>query len=140
MSEPDNLPRQALGHRPGPDLVEQEFHNRRAIRRRVQEVLLSRTVLARDRVRDCVIVVDELIANAAKHGRPPMTLRLWCSLSHTEIQMSDSGHGFTTETSRPVRGRKHLGLSMIDELCNHVENLSDENGFHVRVHIGEHID
>jgi serine/threonine-protein kinase RsbW len=56
----------------------------------------------RDRAADAVLALDELIANAQEHGRPPITVRA-VSDGRLVIVVSDHGAGF----SRPAVWRTH---------------------------------
>ncbi|MBL1101966.1 ATP-binding protein [Streptomyces coffeae] len=81
-----------------------------------------------------VLVVGELAANAARHGRSRMTLRL--TLGPGALQLVVSDHGLLPRPRRPhtapdpdEHGR---GIPLVETLATRVETRHHDNGHWVR--------
>jgi anti-sigma regulatory factor (Ser/Thr protein kinase) len=90
------------------------------------------TALARVRVEDMVLAVNEAVTNATCHGRRPARLRIWTALERVVATVTDGGPGPTDPyagllpTFTAAGGR---GLWMMHRLCSHVTFHRDEQGF-----------
>jgi anti-sigma regulatory factor (Ser/Thr protein kinase) len=93
--------------------------------------------LARERVSDLVLAVNELATNAIRHADGRGILRAWRGPSSLVCQIEDSGH-----ITDPLAGRRvplpevagGLGLWTVNQLCDLVEVRSSQAGTTVRVH------
>jgi anti-sigma regulatory factor (Ser/Thr protein kinase) len=84
-----------------------------AIRQRVRELLAGRTGLA---VEDAVLVTDELVSNAYRHGLPPRTVRITArdAWQRLLIEVTDASPAQPMLRSPDRTGG--LGLMLIDRL------------------------
>lgn len=92
-----------------------------------------------DRAGDLVLALDEVIANAQEHGRPPIGVRAWVD-GRLVVEVSDVGPGFdrarvwSTHPPPPL-GRRGRGLWIIRQLTDLVTIRSDEGGTTVRIEL-----
>lgn len=92
-----------------------------------------------DRAGDLVLALDEVIANAQEHGRPPIAVRAWVD-GRLVVEVSDVGPGFdrarvwSTHPPPPL-GRRGRGLWIIRQLTDLVTIRSDEGGTTVRIEL-----
>jgi anti-sigma regulatory factor (Ser/Thr protein kinase) len=92
-----------------------------------------------DRAPDVVLAVDELIANATRHGAPPVHVEAWTD-GRLVVEVRDRGRGFRTEEairSRPPephldRGR---GLWLVRQLSDLVQVVTGPEGTRVRMEL-----
>jgi anti-sigma regulatory factor (Ser/Thr protein kinase) len=70
-----------------------DLDDMRAMRRSVRQVLAN-SDLDQDTVEDFVLAIDEIVANAAEHGVPPVDVRLWCSPERLLCAVTDRGTSF----------------------------------------------
>lgn len=89
-----------------------------------------------DRAKDLVLALDELVANAREHGKPPITVVAWYD-GRLVLAVSDVGAGFDPRNipHRPPprihdRGR---GLWIVRQLMDHMTVASTSTGTTVRV-------
>jgi anti-sigma regulatory factor (Ser/Thr protein kinase) len=73
------------------------------------------------RVHDLVLAVSEVTANALRHGRLPVSVRLWTTPARVLCTVTDCGFGFDLPLSAylapdPTRGG--LGLYLARQLCD----------------------
>jgi anti-sigma regulatory factor (Ser/Thr protein kinase) len=88
---------------------------------------------------DFLLAVDEMTTNALRHGRPPVSLRLWASEDRLVCTITDRGAGF--EDPFIGYGPAHgddlslggMGLWLARQLCDHVDITPDGTGVHVRL-------
>jgi anti-sigma regulatory factor (Ser/Thr protein kinase) len=73
-----------------PVLALLDLDDMRTLRRSVHAVLAD-SRLDRDAAEDFVLAIDEIVANAAEHGVPPVDVRLWCG--HDRLLCSVTDHG-----------------------------------------------
>jgi anti-sigma regulatory factor (Ser/Thr protein kinase) len=76
-----------------PDLALIDLDDMRALRRALNQVL-AHTSLSPDAAQDFVLAIDEVTANAAEHGVPPVDVRLWCSPERLLCAVTDRGTAF----------------------------------------------
>ncbi|MBE1496399.1 anti-sigma regulatory factor (Ser/Thr protein kinase) [Amycolatopsis lexingtonensis] len=99
----------------------------------------NRTGLPADEVDDLVLAVSEIADNALRHGRPPVTLRVWSGPGCLVVTVHDAGEGPADPfagllpADREVGGR---GLWITHQICNQVTLHRDDTGFTVRLTAG----
>jgi anti-sigma regulatory factor (Ser/Thr protein kinase) len=89
---------------------------------------------------DLHLAIDEMSANAVRHGAPPVQLRLWASADRVVCTISDRGPGMDDPFAGygPAHGsdlsRGGMGLWLARQLCDHVDVLDDgDAGLTVRL-------
>jgi anti-sigma regulatory factor (Ser/Thr protein kinase) len=93
----------------------------------------------RDVVEDFLLAVDEMTSNAARHGRPPISLRLWISADRMICSIDDHGPGWDDPFAGygPAHGedlsRGGMGLWLARQLCDHVDIDQGPHGVTVRL-------
>jgi anti-sigma regulatory factor (Ser/Thr protein kinase) len=115
-------------------LTATELHEMRAI---VSQRALEFGI-ARDRVQDFVLAVNEVATNSLTHGEGRAVLRLWSTPSELICEVSDEG-----KMDAPLAGRQRptvggdsgYGLWMANQLSDLVELRSFPTGSVVRLHI-----
>ncbi len=65
----------------------------RALRRALTRVLAD-SPLSADAAQDFVLAIDEVTANAAEHGVPPVDVKLWCTPERLLCAVTDRGAAF----------------------------------------------
>jgi anti-sigma regulatory factor (Ser/Thr protein kinase) len=65
----------------------------RILRHAVSRVLAD-SPLSADAAQDFVLAIDEIVANAAEHGVPPVDVRLWCGRDRLLCAITDHGACF----------------------------------------------
>ncbi|GHE13698.1 hypothetical protein GCM10011381_37160 [Klenkia taihuensis] len=91
----------SLWSAPGPDPLEatpptlevEDVGSLRQLRRELT-ASLSDGPLDPDEAEDLVLAIDEVVANAAEHGVPPVDVRLWVTEQRVLCAVADRGHGF----------------------------------------------
>jgi anti-sigma regulatory factor (Ser/Thr protein kinase) len=92
-----------------------------------------------ERASDLVLALDELIANAQEHGRPPIEVSCWID-GRVVVEVSDVGEGFDrarvwdTHPPEPY-GQRGRGLWITRQLTDLVSILSGERGTTVRIEL-----
>jgi anti-sigma regulatory factor (Ser/Thr protein kinase) len=76
-----------------PTLVLLDVEDPRVLRRRLNAVLRE-SALSEDAAQDLVLAIDEVTANAAEHGVPPVDVRLWSSTDRLVCAITDRGSCF----------------------------------------------
>ncbi len=76
-----------------PALTLMDLEDMRSLRRAVNRVLAD-SPLSEDAAQDFVLAIDEIVANAAEHGIPPVDVRLWCSRDRLLCSVTDHGACF----------------------------------------------
>ncbi len=95
----------------------------------------------RDLIEDYLLAVDEMTSNAVRHGKPPVSLRLWVGPDRIVCSIDDHGPGFDDPFAGygPAHGedlsRGGMGLWLARQLCDHVDLSGDDDGAHVRLTI-----
>jgi anti-sigma regulatory factor (Ser/Thr protein kinase) len=93
----------------------------------------------RDLVEDFLLAVDEMTSNAVRHGRPPVSLRLWIGSDRIVCVIGDGGPGWDDPFAGygPAHGddlsRGGMGLWLARQLCDHVDIEHGERGVRVRL-------
>ncbi|TQN42671.1 anti-sigma regulatory factor (Ser/Thr protein kinase) [Blastococcus colisei] len=107
--------------------------------RRAVAAELSTVRASRDTVEDYLLAVDEMTSNAVRHGRPPVSLRLWIGEDRVVCSIDDRGPGFDDPFAGygPAHGddlsRGGMGLWLARQLCDHVDISGDDEGAHLRL-------
>jgi anti-sigma regulatory factor (Ser/Thr protein kinase) len=92
-----------------------------------------------DLVEDLLLAVDEMTSNALRHGRPPVSLRLWVGADRIVCTIGDRGADWDDPFAGygPAHGgdlsRGGMGLWLARQLCDHVDIWTDTDGAHVRL-------
>ena len=76
-----------------PTLAMVDLDDMRALRRALNDALADST-LSPDAAQDFVLAIDEVTANAAEHGVPPVDVRLWCTPERLLCAVTDRGAAF----------------------------------------------
>jgi anti-sigma regulatory factor (Ser/Thr protein kinase) len=70
-----------------------DLDDMRALRRALTQVLANGP-LSPDAAQDFVLAIDEVTANAAEHGIPPVDVKLWCTPERLLCAVTDHGTAF----------------------------------------------
>jgi anti-sigma regulatory factor (Ser/Thr protein kinase) len=93
----------------------------------------------RELIQDFLLAVDEMVSNAARHGSPPVSLRLWTTAEKIVCSIRDEGSGWDDPFAGygPAHGddlsRGGMGLWLARQLCDHVDIHNGEDGLLVRL-------
>jgi anti-sigma regulatory factor (Ser/Thr protein kinase) len=108
------------------------------LRHQLGAALRGRTA-SREVEEDFHLAVSEIAANAFRHGRPPVSARLWAGPDRLVCTVSDAGTGFRDVTAgyQPAHGddlsRGGMGLWLARKLCDHVDLIRGQGGLTVRL-------
>jgi anti-sigma regulatory factor (Ser/Thr protein kinase) len=100
---------------------------------------LATTDAPREVLEDFLIAVDEVTANAVRHGHPPVDVALWISFDRLVSTVSDGGRGWDDPFAgyAPAHGedlsRGGMGLWLARQLCDHLDITHHEDGVTVRL-------
>ena len=97
---------------------------------------LHRVDLPRWRAYEFTVAVSETAGNAVQHGRPPVTVLLWCTPRRVLCTVTDSGVGFDYPLSGYLSadpGRPGMGLYLTRQLTDQVNVCWTPEGFTVRL-------
>ncbi|MFC5179803.1 sensor histidine kinase [Actinomadura harenae] len=99
-----------------------------------------RTPLPEDDLQRLLVAVTEVVTNALRHGRPPITLRLWLEPGELVCEVTDHGHwtertGFGLIPPKPVGGAGRFGLWAVRLLCSTVQIRTGRDGTTVRLRL-----
>lgn len=92
-----------------------------------------------DRAADLVLALDEIVANAQEHGRPPIEVSCWVD-GRVVVEVRDVGAGFDrarvwgTHPPEPY-GPRGRGLWITRQLTDLVSILSGDRGTTVRIEL-----
>jgi anti-sigma regulatory factor (Ser/Thr protein kinase) len=92
-----------------------------------------------ERAGDLVLALDEAIANAQEHGRPPIEVTAWVD-GRLVVVVADVGGGFdparvwSTHPPAPL-GRRGRGLWIIRQLTDLVSISTGDDGTRVRMEL-----
>jgi anti-sigma regulatory factor (Ser/Thr protein kinase) len=107
--------------------------------RRFVRSTVARAGLRGERAADLALAVHELAANALRHGRMPVELRIWSARDAVVAEIADSGGGlrdrFAGHLEPEPAAPGGRGLWMARQLCDVVEVRSTDAGTVVRVHV-----
>jgi len=130
----------------GPDTLERtppfaELHDfTPAVARNAVIEAAAETEIPAGDVEDMLIAVSEAVANAYRHGLPPVRLRLWTARDRLVATVTDHGTGPADPFAGlvPVRGSTSggLGLWIVHQLCSRVTMTTGEDGFTLRMIVG----
>ena len=101
--------------------------------------LLAGEGFEQDRVQDVVLAVHEIATNALRHGRAPVTVRVWLSPGRVVCTVTDRGEGFDDPLAGYVRGggeplpEGRFGLWLARELCDELVTARTPEGFTARL-------
>jgi anti-sigma regulatory factor (Ser/Thr protein kinase) len=89
---------------------------------------------------DFVVAISEIVTNAARHGSPPVHVRIWTGPGRLVVTVTDQGEGPPDPFAGllPAAGPEPggLGLWIAHQACDHVALSRDESGFTVRLTAG----
>jgi anti-sigma regulatory factor (Ser/Thr protein kinase) len=97
--------------------------------------------LNRETVDGLVIGVSEVLANAIRHGRPPVELRAWAGSDRVLVVVHDRGSGPSDPYAgylprRDEQAGSGLGLWITHQVCSQVTLIQSAGGFTVRLTAG----
>lgn len=101
--------------------------------------LLDGERIGRSRVQDVILAVHEVAINGLRHGRAPVTVRIWLSPGRVVCTVTDRGRGFDDPFAGYVRGAGEVlpegrfGLWLARELCDEVVTARTPEGFTARL-------
>ena len=107
--------------------------------RRTIRAHLSAVAGPYDLLEDFQLAVDEMTSNAVRHGRRPVSLRLWTADGTLVCTISDAGAGPNDPFAGygPAHGEDlsagGMGLWLARQLCDHVALRRDAHGNSVRL-------
>ena len=107
---------------------------------------LARTRADVDLTEDFLLAVDEMVSNAVRHGRPPVSLRLWTATDRIVCAIGDGGPGWDDPFAGygPAHGedlsRGGMGLWLARQLCDHVDISGGPGGTGVQVRLAVRLD
>lgn len=87
------------------------------------------------RSHEFVLAVSEMVANAIRHGRPPVRARLWSTPRRVLCTVTDAGAGFDLPLSSYLfdPAQPGLGLHLARQLCDQLNLCWTPAGFTVRL-------
>ncbi len=94
------------------------------------------TALPSRTVDDLVAAFGEVVANAHRHGSPPVTLKLWAADAAVVCTVTDASPGISDPLAgyaRPRDPAQGLGLWAARQLCEVLDFQHGPDGFTVRV-------
>ncbi|MFD5425425.1 ATP-binding protein [Streptomyces sp. NPDC127084] len=82
-----------------------------------------------------LLIIGELAANAAKHGRETMTIMVTASSRSLTIEVTDSGAKAPAQRQQPseAEGENGRGLQIVECLAHSVQYIADTTATRVRV-------
>jgi anti-sigma regulatory factor (Ser/Thr protein kinase) len=101
----------------------------------------DRGLLPVQHLEDFVLAVSEAVANAYRHGRRPLRMRVWCNDDRIVVAVTDAGPG----PKDPFAGllpagngtEGGLGLWIMHQMANHVALNRQPDGFTIRLTAGD---
>jgi anti-sigma regulatory factor (Ser/Thr protein kinase) len=136
------VPREPMEDAP-PLLVVEGATTLSDLRRRLRAALRA-AVADDDQQEDLSLAVSEVAANAFRHGRPPVSARLWSDGSRMVCTITDSGRGYDDPLAgyQPAHGHDlangGMGLWLARKLWDTVDLVNDEPGLTVRLSTALH--
>ncbi|MFE9750207.1 anti-sigma factor RsbA family regulatory protein [Saccharothrix saharensis] len=101
----------------------------------------NRTRLTSDELDDLLLATTEVVTNALRHGRPPVRVRAWSDTDRLIVTVHDRGAGpddpFAGLLPAADRSTGGFGLWLAHQLCHHVTFAGDEQGFTIRLTMGD---
>ena len=102
---------------------------------------ISAVRLTEDNEHDVVYAASEIVTNGLTHGVMPVRFRLWADESRVVVTVTDRGPGPADPLTglMPTTATKSagLGLWILHRTCDYVSMGRDDDGFTVRVSIGQ---
>jgi anti-sigma regulatory factor (Ser/Thr protein kinase) len=95
--------------------------------------------LGRERVEEVVLAVHEVVANGWRHGKPPVSVRVWFPRGRVVCTVTDQGVGFEDPFAGYVQGARaelsdgRFGLWLARHFCDEVATSRTGEGFVVRL-------
>jgi anti-sigma regulatory factor (Ser/Thr protein kinase) len=100
----------------------------------------GQSAVSPDDVADLTVAVSEAVANAFRHGVPPVLMRLWSESGRLVVTVTDRGDGPSDPYAGliPVRGSSPngRGLWIAHQICAHVAMGTAEDGFTIQLTAG----
>jgi anti-sigma regulatory factor (Ser/Thr protein kinase) len=95
--------------------------------------------LPEERVVDFVIAVNEVTADVVRHAKTQGSIEIWSDTDEIICEVRDGGVTASSLASSPpplpnAAGGGH-GLWLVHQLCDRVEQYSDENGSVIRIYM-----
>lgn len=87
------------------------------------------------RIDDVVLAVHEVTDNAVRHGKPPVTVRMWVDAADVVCTVTDAGPGLEDPFGGYVRQGAAMGLWVARRLCDELDARHDDEGFTVRLRL-----
>ncbi|MET7422805.1 ATP-binding protein [Dactylosporangium sp. NPDC005555] len=98
--------------------------------------------LGEAKVDDLTLAVSEVVANAYRHGRPPVRLRVWVADGRAVVTVADTGPGpqdpFAGLLPAPSEDSAGYGLWITHQICDHVSLRRTPEGFTARLTVLQH--
>ena len=133
-------PPDPLEHKP-PDLEMDRVTDLDEMRRQLEACLFRTTHMAHEAT-DVILAANEVTTNAIRHGRPPVTLRLWvepdrcvCTVTDQGTGIDDPFAGYIWPGSLSKIATHGMGLWLARRLCDRVDIFRAHEGFTVRLMI-----
>jgi anti-sigma regulatory factor (Ser/Thr protein kinase) len=101
--------------------------------------VLAHAVADRDQREDALLATAEIAANAFRHGRRPVSARVWADDTTLVVTITDRGSGFADPVAGfqpahgPDLGRGGMGLWLARKLFDHVDLLPGPDRLTVRL-------
>ncbi|WP_448626124.1 anti-sigma factor RsbA family regulatory protein [Geodermatophilus sp. URMC 64] len=105
---------------------------------------LAELVTEEEQLEDLRLGISEVAANAFRHGRRPVSARMWTDGRHLVCAVTDGGSGFDDPLAGFIPahgfdlGRGGMGLWLARKLFDHVDLLAGPNSFTVRLSAALH--
>jgi len=122
-----------------PDLEVTKIDDFDELRTQLELCLFQTTHMAHEAA-DMVLAANEAATNARRHGRPPVTVRLWVRPDRCVCTVTDHGPGIHdpfagyiwpgTLSTLPTNG---MGLWLARRLCDHVHIVNNTDGCTIRL-------
>lgn len=119
-----------------PVLVVPEVTDLRSLRDAVRSALAT---YAEGFAQGLPVAIDEVVANAVRHGGSPVSLRMWSAPDRVVCMVTDHGSGFDDPFAGylaaagpdPLSGE--VGLWLVRQLCDQVDFCFERDSFTVRL-------
>lgn len=122
-----------------PDLAMSDVTDLDEMRRELEGCLFRTTHMAHEAT-DVVLAANEITTNAIRHGRPPVTFRLWvqpdrcvCTVTDGGTGIDDPFAGYIWPGSLSTLATHGMGLWLARRLCDRVDIFRRPEGFTVRL-------
>lgn len=124
-----------------PDVHIPDLTNLADARRRIHRACLAGSAVPKSSVAEFVYAINEVATNAVRHGRRPVSVRLWTSPEWLLCTVTDHGTGFNDPLAGYLPGSSDAaepgqGLWLARRLSDHVDAARTSEGFCVRLTTG----